>query len=209
MGIGDRGMRLGGPLQAAQSKLIPDSLGTHARNPCFSDTREGGADPSVEDSGSTHHQLLGALTAYLTALMGLYLLYKICEWMVRGPSWLAHRCLAIDLGCAVAKSIDLVADRIVCLGGIPLPDLSNQTVRSYWRGGSIVPTQPQEMLAASLWAERQIVKELDGHRELARACQDYLTEDVLSHLQAKHGCHIVSLLAVKFGGLDPHDCPPE
>jgi DNA-binding ferritin-like protein len=173
----------------------------------LNNTREVRADSSVENPESTH-ELLGALTTELTALMGLHLLYKVYEWTVEGSSWLAHRCLAIDLGCAVAKSIDLVADRIVGLGGIPVPDLSDQTFRSQWKAGSIVPP-PQEMLAASLRAERKIVEKLDEHRKLARGHQDYLTDDVLSHLHTKHARHIEDLLSAKVEGLDPHNRRPE
>ncbi len=208
MSTGDRSTSLGGPLQAVQSRPIPEGLGTRASSSCLNNTREVSAASSAENSESTH-ELLGALTNDLTALMGLHLLYKVYEWTVEGSSWLAHRCLAIDLGCAVAKSIDLVADRIVGLGGIPVPDLGDQTFRSRWKAGSIVPRLPQEMLAASLQTERKIVETLDEHRELARACQDYLTDDVLSHLHAKHARHIEDLLSAKVEGLDPYDRRPE
>ena len=205
MSTGDRS-RSGGSLRAAQDRPLPEGLGTRTSDPCLNNTREV-RDLSVENPESTH-ELLGALTTELTALMGLHLLYKVYEWTVEGSSWLAHRCLAIDLGCAVAKSIDLVADRIVGLGGIPVPDLSDQTFRSQWKAGSIVPP-PQEMLAASLRAERKIVEKLDEHRKLARAHQDYLTDDVLSHLHAKHARHIEDLLSVKVEGLDPYNRRPE
>jgi DNA-binding ferritin-like protein len=151
----------------------------------------------VVDRPESAHPLLEALIADLTALMGLHLQYKVYEWTVGGSSWFVHRSMAIDLGCAVAKSIDLLADRIVGLEGIPMPNVSDQPFQLQWEPSSTVPKSPQEMVGASLRTEREIVQKLKEHRRLARAHRDYLTDDVLSHLLAKHANHIKDLLSVK------------
>lgn len=177
-----------------------ESVSTRGSRLCFSDTQEAGATHQilpVVDRPESDRLLLEALIADLTALMGLHLLYKVYEWTVEGSSWFVHRSLAIDLGCAVARSIDLLADRIVGLGGIPIPDLSDQSFQSQWEAGSTTPKSPQEMVGASLRTERKIVEKLNEHRRLARAHQDYLTDDVLSHLLAKHANHIKDLLSAK------------
>lgn len=155
------------------------------------------AEPSpAADMPSSARQMLEALIADLTALMGLHLQYKVYEWTVEGSSWFAHRSMFVDLGCAVAKSIDLLADRIVGLGGIPVPRVSYQVFQAHWGADSPVPKLPQEMVSASLQTEREMIDRFDRHRSIARANGDYLTSDVLKHLRSKHGRHIEDLLVV-------------
>lgn len=188
-------------LQSIQNgQPVSESVSTRGSRLCLSDTQEAGATHQilpVVDRPESAHPLLEALIADLTALMGLHLLYKVYEWTVGGASWFVHRSMAIDLGCAVAKSIDLLADRIVGLEGIPMPNVSDQPFQLQWEPSSTVPKSPQEMVGASLRTEREIVQKLKEHRRLARAHRDYLTDDVLSHLLAKHANHIKDLLAVK------------
>ena len=154
------------------------------------------------DTPSSAFEMREALITDLTALMGLHLQYKVYEWTVEGSSWFAHRSLFVELGFAVAKSIDLLADRIVGLGGTPVPTASCQIFQAHSGADSTVPKLPQEMVSASLKAEREMIERFDTHRSIAGANGDYLTSDVLKHLRSKHGRHIEDLLLLYEDGLN-------
>ena len=158
---------------------------------------------TVDKPGSAP-QLLEALIADLTTLMGLHLQYKVYEWTVEGSSWFVHRSVFVDLGIAVARSIDLLADRIVGLGGSPVP---MYTLKPFNPSGAPVRQfreSPQQMVAASLRTERKVEEALDEHRKLTQASDDQISSDILSHLLTKHGYHIKDLLSVEVDGLDPN-----
>lgn len=168
-------------------------------------TRAGTQVLPVADKDSFHPELLEALTSDLASLLDLHLRYKVHEWTVGGPYWYVYRSLFVDLGRGVAKSIDLVADRIVGLGGATLPDLGYQANLSYLAQGSTVPETPARMLNDNLKAERTLSAALARSEVLARERNDYLSEDLLRHLRAKHQRHISELSsqceAASIGGL--------
>ena len=147
----------------------------------------------VPDKGTSDAGLVEALTADLATLFDLHLRYKVYEWTVGGPCWYVYRSLFVDLGCDVAKSIDLIADRIVGLGGATLPDLGYQANLSYLAQDSTVPETPTRMIDDSLKAERTLSAALARNEVLARERNDYLTEDLLRHLRAKHERHVREL----------------
>lgn len=150
----------------------------------------------TEGYGSAR-RLVEALTADLRSLLGLHLRYKVHEWMVDGPSWYVYHTLFVDLGCAVTKSIDLVANRIVGLGGTPVPDWLDEPSQPYLMMEPFVPGSAEGMLAASIRAEKEVVHGFEQHMHLARESDDYLASDTLKHLRIKHQHHIKELLVAQ------------
>lgn len=162
------------------------------------------AGPSpMADGSASARRLVEALTADLRSLLGLHLVYKVHEWMIEGRSWYVYHTLFVDLGCAVTKSIDLVANRIVDLGGTPVPDWLDEPSQPYLMMEPFVSRSAEGMLAASIRAEKEVVHGFEQHMHLARGSDDYLASDALEHLRIKHQRHIKELLVAQRRALSP------
>lgn len=184
-----------GPQSAPTEVVVSESDGPGVAEHFFNGKNGATGDSNLVPASNERkdRNLLQLLAADLYALLKLHLQYKVYEWTLDGRSWFVHRSLFVDLGGAVSNSIDLVAERIVALGGSPAANTGGKIHEVQQRISSAVHDSPHGMLLTVHQEESEMIEQLEHQIRLARVNKDYLTSEVLTHLRTKHARHVDEL----------------
>lgn len=127
----------------------------------------------------TASQIVEALNQDLASMWTLYQQYHKHHWIVEGPQFLELHLLLEEHYNQLHAQFDIVAERIVALGGLPVTSPSDISEAAYIKHEPEGMLDLREMLDHDVDAECNIAAKLREHIALANKLGDYGTESVL------------------------------
>jgi starvation-inducible DNA-binding protein len=139
------------------------------------------ANPLGLDDATTT-EIVRLLNTDLASMLTLYLQYHKHHWIVEGAQFLEIHLLLEEHYTELHDQLDVVAERIVALGGLPVSTPSEIVEHSYIKAEQPGLFDLRSMLAHDVAAEGLLAHHLREHIEAANKLGDYGTDSILKNI---------------------------